>query len=225
MNLYDGERCYTLAKKDSEASFKVARVESGRNIYLDATLAATVDAPWKFAGKELLGLLKDSHTEVGPITNEEVAGRKLTRIEFRRWKGDGSKAELNFSGWIQLDPDRGWVIDSYHRVDPKDRITDAHLTYEGDGDTLRLASVATRFVNKKLDRVNDTTYRLTGFHEGGASDRDFQLAAFGLPEVGRPAKASRNSGVPFLVFGLAAVALGVAIRLKFLAARSSKTRG
>jgi hypothetical protein len=159
-------------------------------------------------------------TRLERTTDEQ--GAALAKLHYERHgEDDGQRYEQY--GWLAFYPDRCWALREYSfgAKDPNKTRIRARLDYAGDKDGVPLLKRAEYWYEsgpppRKRSLVQ--TFEVTELVPGPVPEKEFSLAAFGLPDIEQAAP----SGLPYLVvfLGILTLVAGILLRRWLVARRA-----
>ena len=216
-------RYFVVTQKDVGGPYVLNRLNEGESSLLTLKLKKLTDAPILLLNTDLMEFMKDPSIIVDGIEEESVQSGAGRRVTFHRAQSGSAKTGQIVSGWLLVNPDRGWVLEKYHVVVELSKRRDTYdctIDYRPDekiGYAPNRMEVVFENPTGGIRSVSVTEFK--SFVEGGVPEREFSLAAFGLPEVDPLGGRRYFSRSTYWLLGAAFAALVVAVSLKFLASR------
>lgn len=219
-----------------EASFYIRR-ESAEDPYvvnkfggpeevagpLKGKLNLFISAPYSICNVPLSEIMADPSFEIAEVSGIEFEGEDCLKIEYDYHNEEDSLA----SGWVIVSPDEGWAIRAFESRRPlKNRPQARYFGVVEYGDVEGGVPVLHRVQitsSNPPEEVIELSYVFDGIVPGPVPDEEFTLASYGLPDLSTPRGDSANRTVYWL-YGLAALALVVALAMKSWAARLERGR-
>ena len=130
------------------------------------------------------GFLTDKNVFIRSVSRVREGTRGLLKAEFEMTPFQ--KGSMSRVGWFTVSPSEAWVLHEY-KFDHGDISRHGSIEYgemQAGVPVLRRFTCTARRLGKLL---NTQTYDFEKLEFVDVPDRDFTLAAFDLPEVGRPA--------------------------------------
>ncbi|MBX9788905.1 MAG: hypothetical protein K2Y37_08300 [Pirellulales bacterium] len=159
-------------------------------------------------------------TRLERTTDEQ--GAALAKLHYERHSEDDGQRYEQY-GWLSFYPDRCWALREYSfgAKDPNKTRIRALLDYAGDQEGVPLLKRAEYWYEsgpppRKRSLVQ--TFEVTELVPGPVPEKEFTLAAFGLPEVEQAAPSKLPYVIVFL--GLLALVAGIMLRRRVLARRA-----
>ncbi|MBX6314540.1 MAG: hypothetical protein IRY99_16755 [Isosphaeraceae bacterium] len=179
-------------------------------------------APY-WIGRPFREFTSDPSFSIKSASKIDLDGKEMVKVEFSIKPADPHVSLRG--GWVIFSPADGWAIRRYELSEEiyslktkskriREDASYGDIQYDYQSGRLPLPK---RVYKRHFNGVS--VFEPTVFEVGPVSEREFTLASVGLPELEQPAGQSRTSRLPFWLFGLAAVALVVALVLKYTAAR------
>lgn len=196
------------------------------NLRLSVFLRAPFAVP--IAMKSLITLPRFSVREVSPVVRD---GKQLLRVVFDAPADPpaeprkGAVVTGGIEGSLLVSPEEKWVLYAYECRSKNDKIFlyNGTVDYQGSSDGFPIPKrAACRTVMKRPtgESVQTETYDFLEFRFADLPDKDFTLAAFGIPEqVLAPSKVARRGRLGYLFLGLAVVALAAALFFRIALSR------
>jgi hypothetical protein len=176
--------------------------ESGMDLHLQVRLLSRLNAPYEFdmpgRGLRLTDLISDSAFDLHSARRIEEGKESLIEIEFS-CAGEGE--HRIDSATVQLAPDRDWAIRRFDLTFPNERwggLT-AHETGFVDYAPGRKGQAVPARIYEKFEQMHpqgivtqSRDLMVTSFSDSGLSEAQFELPAFGLPDVDPEPSRSTN---------------------------------
>lgn len=176
-------------------------------------------APYSVCGTPFSRMMSHPSFKMGTVEPAGPDGRDL-RITYQYY----DKPKFLADGWIEVAPDDGWVIRKAWNGTA--RPARAHIVSSVDYGSSGSGGVPL---------PSRVTYDLPGgWHQVGnlesisfapTPEREFLPTFYGLPDLAGLAKDPSSSSAPAWIFGLAALALCLAIGMKVMARRLDRREG
>lgn len=207
---------FTLDRRDVGEPYvligtKIPGSSTLAEIYLDRNLLA----PFSIFDKPMSKMMAEPSFRIESV---EVAGpdKKDLKITYRYF----DKESLVGDGWVEVAPDAGWVIRK-----SSNQFSTAKATILCDIEYSAIGSggfpLPTRVTyDLPGDRHQVFDFETITFEP--TPEREFTPQFYGLPDLARLGKDPSSSSAPAWMFGLAALALAVAVGMKTLAGRLSR---
>ncbi|MDE2507177.1 MAG: hypothetical protein KGM43_08210 [Planctomycetota bacterium] len=138
------------------------------------------------------------------------------------WKIPKPSRSIKSPTWLVVSPDLGWAVREIGMGESKNASTMwMELSYEGLHGEL---PILRRSVMHELQVRRRTVLDIDQLHFGPIPEREFTLAAYGLPDLDKPAGTSSRWSLGFIWFGAALATLCVALGLKWYSNRLRNVR-
>jgi len=175
--------------------------------------------------------MRHSRFSIQSISEVRQDGENCLKLEVRLkegiWKiANGKRPSPEYVGWILIAPEKKWVVRDYELAYTDGGGLRGQVEY---GDVQDGFPVPKRVVIKSFNRQNKLNFihdfQFEDLRFVDPPDREFTLAAFGLPELGEPGRTRSRyvNRAVFWLLGAAVAALLVSIVLKYYAGRLRRT--
>lgn len=162
-------------------------------------------------------MISDPSFAIRQVIEVPQNGKKLLRIEY-----DYQPKDLILrSGWLLVSPEDHWALQEYECALSekfKGRKIRGSIQYGPPMDGFSIPSSITFLPNGN----SRDCFVFDAINRGDTPRREFTLPAFGLPEFDVRPSAGHVPYGRYLMFALAALALGIAITVKYLEKRSRR---
>ncbi len=137
-----------------------------------------------------------------------------------------SKRGGRYEGSLLVSPEEKWTLYEYRQTRGAG-LRKGTISYEGSHSGFpipkRVTHSAFKLAQQKLEQVETFDFQDIRFSD--LPEREFTLAAFGFPDVLKPATTLRASHTGYWLVGLALLSLSVAIAFKVASTRLQKAAG
>ncbi|HWE37480.1 MAG TPA: hypothetical protein VG406_13000 [Isosphaeraceae bacterium] len=186
-------------------------------------------SPFAILGTPVTKMMNDPNFKVKKAAAVSIGGDDCIQVDYDYAPGDDRGYYELRGGSIVFLPDRCWAIRGFRiggvlrtapsKREPVDPLFIGEVDYRGTRDSIPLISkVGLFFKGTTKDICTFENIDITK-----KSERDFTLTSFGLPEIGEPSKVVRKGRASYWFFGLAALALIVAVALRWFTRRIRDT--
>jgi hypothetical protein len=224
---YNRDYSFELSREGANNDWSVSSFDSDptaksrmENIVMYPFLYKYLNAPFSLVGWRLSSLLSEERFSVRAVSRVRDGDKQMLRVEFDR--RPDAKGREGFHGWFVVSPDEAWVVRSFEYMDELKNSGRGTVEY---GAVQRGVPVPKRVVHDQRGRAAnlEATYDFEEISLVDVPDRDFTLAAFGLPELAQSSRASARGPAPWL-FVLSFLAAAVAMVLKMASSRIQKKK-
>lgn len=199
----------------------------------DSLVLGYVYSPWYFAGEPLAHWLQKPGFIVKKVSPEPHDGRNLVRVDYVYAPKAGfgkippERLAHNDPSWLLLDPDAYWAIQEHHHTGWNGESVSHHssrLTYGDrvDGFPIHKKCEYKYVSGLKGQDVETITWEITRIAHRTASDKEFTMSSFGLPEPQLQGKGRTIGNWPWFVGAAAVLAVaGFAARRYVIRSRQA----
>ncbi len=240
MYCYNKDYSFTLSKKDVYSQYIIRSFDKNvegepphhLKVQVDGWLYEYLDAPFSFfaAYQPLSRIISSDGFSIERISEVPQDGENCLKLEVRlkegTWKIAKGRPSPEYDGWILVAPEKKWVLREYELGHGSVALR-GRVEY---GDIQDGFPVPRRVVNQAIDRRSREPQNIYAFtfedlRFVDVPDREFTLAAFGLPELGQPgpSRSRYTNRTVFWLLGAALASLFVAIVLKYYSGTSRRT--
>jgi hypothetical protein len=227
---YNRDHSFELSREGVNSKWYVSSFDNSptgkakfENIAMFIYLHNYLNAPFSLLGWKVGSLLSEERFSVRSVSRVRDGDKQMLKVEFDR-KPD-SKGREGFHGSFIVSPDEAWVVRSFEYMDQYKHSGHGTVEY---GAVQHGVPVPKRVVhNTQSGREGGPslrgTYDFEEFTLEEAPDRDFTLAAFGIPDIGRSNERVGRSPV-FWLLVLSFSAMAIAIALKTASSRFQRKK-
>lgn len=233
---FNKEYSYSLKRKGDGKEYFISSFERGPKRDIDATkrhLPQCLMAPYWMRNGYMKEWLTYPYFTVRTITPLNRNGKNLLRVEFEtkrdpaRPQRKGAVDSGGLEGFLVFSPEDNWVLYEFEYLYKrgKGELRKGKIDYQGIFDGFPIPK---RWQVQSFDRadgklLDNHVYDFLEFRFADHADREFTLAAFGIPEeVSRPPTVARGGALGYWMLALALATLGAAV---FLRIASSRIKG
>ena len=223
---------FSLSKKNADSQYVITSFDKNVDgepprslkVQVDGWLFEYLDAPFSFSAayQPLSRIISSDSFSIQRVSEVRQDGEIYLKLEVRLkegiWKIAKGKPSPDYDGWILVAPEKKWVVREYELGHGAGGLR-GRVEY---GDIQDSFPVPKRIVvegfdrsSKELHYVHDFTFEDLRFVD--PPDDEFTLAAFGLPEIGKPEtpRSRYANRTAFWLLGASLASLFVAIVLKY----------
>jgi hypothetical protein len=226
---YNEDYSFSLSKKDADPQYIIKSLDKNEGgepprhlkVQVDGWLYEYLDAPFSFSAvyQPLSRIISSDRFSIQRVSEVRHDGENCLKLEVRlkegTWKIAQGKPSPEYAGWILVAPEKKWVVREYE-------LRQSIVALRGRveyGDIQDGFPLPKRVVTEAMDtRSEKPIFRHEFTFEDlrlvAPPDREFTLAAFGLPELGKPRSSRHANRTVFWLLGAALASLVVAIVLK-----------
>jgi hypothetical protein len=246
-NNTEGQRVHSVSGTNKNYSFVLKKLGTDADFAIKSLEVANgTDAPRNSVTRMLrpilrmpyatrisnVSLLSNPHFTVRGVSTQTRNGVSLLKVEFdfpieptsdTRRKGD--RDYRGFEGFFLVSPEEKWVLYEFEYREKAGVplfLNRGTVEYQGTSDGFPNPKRVTRQTLKLPERnvVETHSYDFLDFRLAEVPDREFTLAAFGIPEeAAHPSKVARSRGLGYWLLALALAALAAAVFFKMTASR------
>jgi hypothetical protein len=230
---------FELTKSEADAQYVIRSFDKsvngvpprGSTVQIDGWLYEYLDAPFSFSAvyQPLSRVISSDRFSIQRISEVRQDGENCLKLEIRleegMWKIATGEPSPQYDGWILVAPEKKWALREYE-LGPSTLALRGHVEY---GDIEDGFPVPKRVVIEAMDPRSREPYYIHEFtfedlRLVDTPDREFTLAAFGLPELAQPGSSRHGSRIALWWLGAALASLVAAIVLKYYSVISRRTR-
>jgi hypothetical protein len=213
-NAADGKFSIASMLNSSEEKFKNEKRRMADQ------LLRYLGAPFYLDVFPMSGFISATNVSIRSVSRVRVGTREMLKAEFEmRPFQKAPKGAPSREGWFTVSPSEAWGLHEYEFVHG-DVSVHGSIEYGGMQAGVPVPRRFAHTTTKQGKLLNAQTYDFEMLDFADVPDQDFTLAAFGLPEVGRPTEKRSGSAAPWLVaFSLLALAAAVVFKIASVRAR------
>jgi hypothetical protein len=189
---FNKENSFMLVKEEGKPEFAIKSLAANKDgqsfvkDQMDAWLYSYLHAPFSLGGPSMSSVIADGGSPIERVSSFRRDDRAYLKIEFDFKKGRNQRLR-KLAGWVLVAPEEKWVIHEYEFTDTIN-VWHGRVEYAQpqDGFPVPRRVVSTRSTLGDLHPTDIDTYEFNELHFGDVPETEFQLPAFGFPDVRQP---------------------------------------
>jgi hypothetical protein len=186
---FNKENAFMLVKEEGKPEFAIKSLAANKDgqsfvkDQMESWLYSYLHAPFSLGGPSMSSIIADGGSPIQRVSLVRRDDKTYLKIEFDFKKG-GNKRLRKLAGSVLVAPEEKWVIHEYEFTDTIN-VWQGRVEYgqPQDGFPVPKRVVSTRLILGERHPTDIDTYDFNELHFGDVPDSEFQLPAFGLPDV------------------------------------------
>lgn len=178
---------------------------------LSARFEQYVVAPYRISDKTFNELLREPTFRINSVSSVSRGGEDLARVDFAYTPANPETSGMR-GGWCLFAPDQLWGLRESENETPWGKVACSVEYGEKHEGLPTLRRVTTTIINKD-GRSQINSCEFSKWDNRSVPDRDFTLAAFGLPEIDTDSRVSTTDRAQAWWIGLGLLCAAAAIAL------------